>query len=155
MSTKLSIKKPYIVIDLSVYGSGKIFLFYSPKDFEKYHKKFIKNEKPFIHKENIEQMLQTNYDDSGALTWSFGLHHVIVMNREKSERNKNFYIGLLTHELSHAVIELFSYISIPISPDNSETFCYTIQYCLNQVLNKIKFEKKEKRKLKLSVNCSE
>ncbi len=147
---KKTSKNPYITIELNIY-QYKIFILDLNKKLESNLKILKKNEFNF----KIDSVLsEIDNKDFGAITFPFYSNAIILMNYSKEEKCKNDYISILTHELSHTIIFLFEQVNLPILHDTSEAFCYALQYCLFEALDKIKFVKKGKQIKKIFVDHS-
>jgi len=52
--------------------------------------------------------------------------------------NNTEFIGILAHELTHAIYWILEDRGIKHNDETEEVYCYMIQYCIEQILLKIK-----------------
>lgn len=82
---------------------------YTPEEYKK-----------FLVKKKLDFDFNIKYDEGGTTKFEGGL--IIVWLR----RHIDYYI--LTHEVCHLVFYMFEFKGIPIREENSEVFCYSVEY---------------------------
>lgn len=76
--------------------------------------------------------------------WHAGVNQIIWLNSFK--RNDPHDIGMLVHEVNHAVFNRAGHLGFTLSPDSDEHYCYEAEYLAGAFINALqkKFFKEAK-----------
>lgn len=83
----------------------------------------------------LEQQTKKFRDEPANASENAG---IVTYNECRNQMVVGYFVNnpaVLSHELSHAVISLFSYIGMPINEETTEPFAYILEYLMDQCLD--------------------
>lgn len=126
-------KKRFFIINVDVFGVDILVgINVTRKEVEKY----IKKKAPKKYKIMGDSILE-NWDDDlhqGQMI-PIGGSYVILLKAHKDYFRK--FIGVLTHEVTHATHYLLRERRIPLTEDSEEIYTYLNEYLVKEILYKL------------------